>query len=442
MSIQPGKRTRGKALMMALATVAGLNLLAPAPAVAVPVQAPSAPAAAPTPGSRFAGTVTAIAGNVLTVKDDKGTEAKVTVPDSAKLLQLPAGAKSLSAATPIKISDIAVGDRILARTAPDGSNYTASTVVAMKQADIALKQEKDRQDWQTRGISGLVKSVDPAAQTVTISTGSGATAKAVVIQASKTTTIRRYAPDSTKFDDAKPATLDQIKPGDQLRSKGDKGADGTEFTAEDIVAGTFRNIAGTVVSVDAAAKTVTVTDLATKKPFTVEINADTQLHKLSPMMAQGIAMRLKGGSPGTGSSAGPGAGGASGAGVAPASGGSGQSTGAGGAGAGSWQGHAAGANGNGGPAPSGAGGAPGQRGGDLQQALNRAPVLELADLKKGDAIMVLTTEGQAPGEATAVTLLAGVEPLLQASPSASQSVLSASWNLGGGAAAAGGQDAQ
>jgi hypothetical protein len=72
--------------------------------------------------------------------------------------------------------------------------------------------------------------------------------------------------------------------------------------------------------------------------------------------------------------------------------------------------------------------------------LNRAPVLQIADLKKGDAVMVLTTEGEAPGEATAITLLAGVEPLLQASPGASQSVLSASWNLGGGGAA--GQDAQ
>jgi hypothetical protein len=53
--------------------------------------------------------------------------------------------------------------------------------------------------------------------------------------------------------------------------------------------------------------------------------------------------------------------------------------------------------------------------------------------------MVLTTEGQTPGEATAITLIAGVEPLLQASPAASQSMLSASWNLGGGAA---GQEAQ
>jgi hypothetical protein len=431
MSIQPGNRMRGRALAVVLAT--GLSWPGLCPAWAAPVQA----ASAPTPGSRVSGTVTAIAGNVLTVRDDKGIESKVTVADSARVLELPAGAKSLSAATPIKVSDIAVGDRILAKTTPDGSNYTASTVVAMKQADVAQKQQADRQDWQTRGISGLVKSVDPSAQTITVSTGSGPTAKTLVVLASKSTTIRRYSPDSTKFDDAQPATLEQIKPGDQLRAKGDKNADGTELTAEDIVAGTFRNIAGTVVSVDALANKVVVTDLATKKPFTIDVNADSQLHKLSPMMAQGIAMRLKGGAAGAGApGAAPGGAAGSGAPAAPA-GGAGQSGDAGG-GTGSRQGHASGANG-GQPPP--AGGAPGQRGGgDMQQMLNRAPVLALADLKKGDAIMALTTEGQAPGEATAVTLLAGVEPLLQASPSASQSVLSASWNLGGGAAA--GQDAQ
>lgn len=190
-----------------------------------------------------------------------------------------------------------------------------------------------------------------------------------------------------------------------------------------------------MISVDAPANKLVVNDLATKKPFTIDVNADSQLHKLSPMMAQGIAMRLRGGAAGAGAP-GAAAGGAPGSGspAAPA-GGAGQS-----GGAGSWQGHAPGANGG---QPPAAGGAPGQRGGgDVQTLLNRAPVLALADLKKGEAIMVLTTEGQTPGEATAVTLLAGVEPLLQASPSASQSVLSASWNLGGGGAAAAGQDAQ
>jgi hypothetical protein len=428
MSMQPGNRMRARALAIVLAT--GLSWSGLSPAWASPIQAASAPA----PSSRLSGTVTAIAGNVLTVKDDKGTESKMTVADSARVLQLPAGAKSLSAATPIKVSDIAVGDRILAKTTPDGNNYTASTVVAMKQADIAKQQQSELQDWKTKGVSGIVKSVDPAAQTVTISSGSGPTAKTIVIQSSKTTNIRRYAPDSTKFDEAKPGSLDEIKPGDQLRAKGAKNDDGTQLTADAIVTGTFRNIAGTVVSVDASANKVVVNDLATKKPFTVDVSADSQLHKLSPTMAQGIAMRLKGGAAAPGAAA---IGGATSGAPAGSGGGSGQAITSGSGGAGGGQGHTAGVNGG---QSTPAGGAQGQRGGDLQQALNHAPVLELSELKKGDALMVLTTEGRTPDEATAVTLLAGVEPLLQASPSASQSVLSASWSLGGGAAAGG--DAQ
>ncbi len=383
---------------------------------------PVAQAIGQAPGSRIAGTVTAVSGNVLTVRDDKGSESKVTVPDSAKLVQVPAGATSIAAGVKISVTEIAVGDRVLARTTPgpDGSSLVASTVVTMKQADIARKQQQDRKDWQTRGVSGLVKSVDPAGQSITISAGSGAAAKTLIVQASKSTVIRRYAPDSTKFDDAKTATLDQIKPGDQLRAKGEKNADGTQIAADAIVAGTFRNIAGTVLSVDPAANTVTVNDLATKAPFTVAINSDSQLHKLPPAMAQGIAMRLKGGAAGA---AGAPRGAAPGG---PSSGPPGAST----SGAGTP---------NTGNAASAPGGASGGRGGDLQQVLNRAPTLTLADLKKGDAVMVLTTEGKAPGTATAVTLLAGVEPLLQASPAASQSMLSASWNLGGAGAA---QDAQ
>jgi hypothetical protein len=406
----------GKALLAAAISTGGL-MLPSASAYALASQAEQPQAAS----GRVTGTVTAIAGNVLTVKDDSGVESKVTVADSARVLQLPAGAKSLSAATPIKLQEIVVGDRVLAKTTADASGATASLLVAMKGSDIAQKQQKDRQDWQTKGISGLVKSVDPSAQTITVSTGSGPTAKTIVVQASSSTNIRRYAPDSTKFDDAKTATLDGIKPGDQLRAKGVKNPDGTQLAADAIVAGTFRNIAGTVAAVDAVANTVTINDLVTKKPMVVTINADSQLHILPPAIAQGIAARLKGGAAG-GNGASSTAGGGSGA-----PHGSGQGAEAG-------QSSASGSNGG----QPGAG-APGQRGGDLQQALNRAPVLRLADLKKGDAVMVLTTEGQSQGAATAVTLLAGVEPLLQASPSASQSVLSASWSVGGGAP---GADAQ
>jgi len=63
--------------------------------------------------------------------------------------------------------------------------------------------------------------------------------------------------------------------------------------------------------------------------------------------------------------------------------------------------------------------------------LNRAPSIQLGDLKKGDAVMLVATDGT--DEVSAITLLAGVEPLLEA-PAASQNLLS-NWSLNSGAGA-------
>jgi hypothetical protein len=52
-------------------------------------------------------------------------------------------------------------------------------------------------------------------------------------------------------------------------------------------------------------------------------------------------------------------------------------------------------------------------------------------LKAGDAIMITTTEGTDAGHVTAIMLLAGVEPLITASPTATRDIMSG-WNLGGG----------
>jgi len=132
------------------------------------------------------------------------------------------------------------------------------------------------------------------------------------------------------------------------------------------------------------------------------------LRRIPDRMAQMLAMRLKGGSA---------AGAWSGA-------SSGQHTG-GVQGGGQW----AGAGGQ-----SGQAGQSGQGGGDLQQFLSRAPSVQLADLKKGDAVMVVSTDGST--DVTAITLLAGVEPLLEAP--AAQNLLS-NWSMGSGGADAAAQ---
>jgi hypothetical protein len=70
--------------------------------------------------------------------------------------------------------------------------------------------------------------------------------------------------------------------------------------------------------------------------------------------------------------------------------------------------------------------------------LKRMPAVTVADLQKGDAVMVVTTQGSATTQPTAITLLSGVEPILSASPNGNQAAMLLSpWNLGGGGEAAG-----
>lgn len=345
------------------------------------------------------GTIKSISGTTVTLNADSGSEIKVQVQDSAKILRAVPGA-SLKDATPISVQDLRPGDRILVHgTAGDNQSIAARLVVAMTRADIAQKHQEDLQQWQHNGVGGIVKAIDPSASTITISTTSAAGPKDFVVKTAKSTIIRRYAPDSVKFDDAKPGTLDQVHPGDQLRARGTKNTDGTELAADEIVSGTFRNVAGLITSVDAAKNTITVNDLATKKPVVVRIAGDSQMHQLPPFVAQRLAMRLKGGAPQNGA--------------------------------------APGAHSEAPPAmehrPQGAAapGAPGEArpgGGDLNQALSHMPAVTLANLNKGEAVMVVTTADE-----TAITLLSGVEPILTASPNGSGAAsLLTPWSLGGG----------
>jgi len=374
--------------------------------VIAPMIASVAGAQAPT---RFLGTITAISGNILTVKPDTGDVRQVQVPAEAVIKRIAPGEKDLSTAETIQFSDLATGDRVLVKLDPNAPAGTsqASQIIAVKQADVALKQQKDREDWQQNGVGGLVKSVDTAAGVIVLTSGVGASAKTITVHTTRATMLKRYAPASVRFDAALPAPIDAIHPGDQLRARGTKNADGTDINAEEVVSGSFRNLSGTIASLDAASSTLVIKDLTTRKQMTIHISSDSQMRRLPDRMAQMLAVRLKGGTAGSGGGSG---GNASSTRVAAAPtqrGGTGQWTGQGGG--------------------SGASG-----GSDPQQMLNRAPAIQLADLKKGDAIMLVSTDGAT--DVTAITLLAGVEPLLEA-PAASQSLLN-NWSMNSGSGAA------
>src|SRR5690348_14771193 len=180
--------------------------------------------------ARPVGTIKAVSGNNIVLTTDAGGDVTVVVQDAAKLVRVEPGQKDLKEAVPIELKELLAGDRILVRgqLAEDGKTVLATAVIAMKRASIAEKQAREREEWRKQGTAGLVSSVDPAASTILITQQGTGEKKTVTIHLSKETILRRYAPDSVKFDDAKPAGLEQVKPGDQLRARGTRNADGSE----------------------------------------------------------------------------------------------------------------------------------------------------------------------------------------------------------------------
>jgi co-chaperonin GroES (HSP10) len=360
----------------------------------------AAQAPATAPAARQLGTVTAIAGSSLTLKTDAGQEVVVSVPEGARILQLAPGSTDLKTAQTIALKDIAVGDRVLVngKAGDTAGSFAAVRVILMKSSDIAQKHETEQADWQKRGTGGIVSAVDVGTGTLTIAVG----AKKVAVTTSGKTQFRRYAGDSVKFEDAKPGTLAQIQTGDQLRVLGTKSEDGSSIEGEAVVSGSFKNLAGLIATIDAAKGTLTLKDLATKKTVTVTITPNSNVRALPPQAAAMFAARAKG-------------------------------AGADGSGGGSPQ-PAAQAAGGGRP------GGPGRSaGGDLSQLVSRLPNKTLADLKVGDAVMIVASQPD-PGSATvtAVTLLSGVEPILAATPSGGPAMTLSPWNLGGEGAPEGG----
>jgi hypothetical protein len=360
-------------------------------------QAPVTPA--PAAAGRQIGTVKGISGDGLTLTTDAGQTVVVSVASTARMLQLAPGSTDLKSAQTITLSDIAIGDRVLVtgKAGDDAGPFAAARVILMKSGDIAQKHQMEQEDWQKRGMGGIVSAVDAGSGAITASVG----AKKIQVTTSASTKFRRYAGDSVKFEDAVPGTLSQIHVGDQLRVRGAKSEDGSSVQAEEVVSGSFENLAGVIATLDAANGTLTLKDLATKKNVTVKVTANSNVRALPPQAAARFAERARGG-----------------AGAA---------------------GHPAGAAGD-----AAAGHAPGEAGhsagGDLSQMVNRLPEGAIGDLKVGEAVMIVASQASPNSSmVTAVTLLSGVEPILAAAPSGSPAMNLSPWNVGGGAPDGGAQ---
>lgn len=330
----------------------------------------------------------------LIVKTDAGSLVTVALGDKTVYMRLAPGEKTLTNATKIAFSDVGEGDRVWARgkVADDHKSVPASALIVMNKVDIAKKQEQERAEWKKRGVLGIITALKPDTKEITISSRTMAGPQSVIIPLSDKVEVRRYAPDSIKFADAKPAAFAELKVGDQLRALGEGTADGSAFTAEKVVTGSFKTVAGLITAIDVATGEVKINDLQTKQPLTIVVKQDAVLRKFPSANEMGGIMTM---------GRGPGAGGAAASQAPPGQ-----------AANGSQPNVAQGAQGGG--AGQGPGSGPGRGGGgmNIQDMLERLPTIAIADVKVGDTIIVSSTKGADPSRLTAISLISGADTLL------------------------------
>lgn len=336
------------------------------------------------PPDRVMGVVSGVTADSreISLRTDAGAVYGAVAADGAQVLRIAPGERDMSKAEKIRLGEIGVGDRMLIRGEVSAATRTivAKTLVVMSRASITARQSKEQEDWKTRSVAGMVKKVETGRREITLAArgggGPGGPPKEWTIASAPEVKYMRYSDDSVKFADAKPSEFKAVQVGDQLRVVGAKDEAASKVTAESIVFGSFRTVAGEIRSVNHETREVTITDLQSKKPLTISIAEEVNLRKMPQMpgmMMGGGGMRPGGGGP-------P-------------------------------------------PGIMGGGGMP-----DMQRMIERLPVSTVADLKQGDAVIVSVARGSDESHVKAITFVAGMDFLLRASPAALGQMV-AGWNL-------------
>jgi len=335
-------------------------------ACVVPAQSPNPVSSATTDTAITPLSVMGIVTNFTTetrqvlVTTSAGNQVVVSLSDLTEFMRIPPGEKTKDKFIKIAPTDFAVGDMVFARgrMSEDKKSLPAREFYVMSKGDIALKRDREREGWRTRGIAGTINSLNAEKKEITLDARTPEGIKPLVVGVIDKTTFRRYAPDSIRFSDAKASSFSDLKAGDQLRALGTKSSDGTRFTPDEIVSGAFQTIGGTITEIKLENKEIKINDVQSHQVVTVVISNDSSMKRITPELLTALTPP-KSGTPTPPTNATP------------------------------------------------------KGSSDLQEMFDQLPTLTLPDLKVGDAILVSSTKGNEPTRISAIAVVSGVGPLLQ-----------------------------
>ncbi len=312
----------------------------------------------------------------LILATDGGRTLTVTAGPDARCLTVSPGETDLKNATGCSLTQIEAGDRILAsgESSDEPPGFVAILLVVMKKAELEEEYARKIEEWRERGITGRIVALDAEGREIRLAVSSLQGNRTILVEAPEAATILRYAPDSTRYRDARSSLFAELRPGDQLRVLGEETAGGERVVARELVAGAFRTVVASIAAIDTSSGTIQATDLERGAAITFQVGAETVIRRLPERMAQMLARRMN---PATGAGAGA------------------------------------------------AGGPPGM---GFQQLLERAPEIALEELKPQETIVVSCSAENGGVAAGAITIAAGVEPLTRAAMQGS-GPLAGRWNL-------------
>ncbi|HWS90264.1 MAG TPA: hypothetical protein VN282_25060 [Pyrinomonadaceae bacterium] len=345
---------------------------------------------------RLVGEVTAVdaAAQTITVRADSGETVTLSTTGQTTYTRMPPGVTDLKLGEKVAFDAVRVGDRVLAPGVSAAGGTAARLILMARQGGGGQNA--------ARRLQGRVASVDAAKRQIVVQTRGREGQESVTVNLSDAARVLRYAPDSMRPADAVAGSLADVRAGENIRATGERSADGASFKAEEVLTGSFARFSGTVANVDAQRNELTV---KTDDGGSVRLSfgSRSSLRRLTPEFEEALAkqraefeqrreqrraerrqQQQQGGQTAQGE---------------------GQTQGEGGQrrrGDGQRRGEGGGRRG-------GFGG-----GGGNQQMFDSLPTVALAELKKGDAVVVTVTPGADASQATVVSLVTGPAETIRA----------------------------
>jgi hypothetical protein len=320
----------------------------------------------------------------ITIKSEAGDVVSINLGSGAAVLRLPAGETSAQKAMKIALADISVGERLFARgvISTDKKSIDARQVVVTSGGGVANSgsQERQGEEFRQRGLMGRITALHADKKEIIVQGRGREGMNPVTVLSSDATRFFRYAPDSMDIKHASRSSFSDLKIGDQIRALGNRNADGTQFTADEIIAGSTTRVAGQVTAINSAKNEFTL-KTSQGQNITVAIGPNSSLRRVTPEAAAALeANRPARGDRERRRDDTPAREGAQDGRPRERR----QPGGGGGGGQGRWRG-----------------------GRGFQDMLQNLPALTINDLKKGDTVVVSGSEGADASHVTAIMLITG-----------------------------------